>query len=160
MTETEYVAAMLYLQAIGITCPYGVPPGSSPGGIDPILNKEHWEAWEWRPPEHLRSLPDDSSPDPQATPNGEWGKGSVIPEWPDGVRAHACTDWDDACRNRIPRRMERNLFSMQYGFVDVMGTLQLKLPNETDCAGTTKPLTRFCSLSGPKAMSGVCERRA
>ena len=72
ITQEETNALVQFFQDSGWKLPYGIFPGSFPGGVAPFLTKEDWESYEWNPPQYLKHLESYNSPDGEA-----WGK----PTW-------------------------------------------------------------------------------
>ena len=56
----------------GLRLPYGMPVGSTPGGMIRIVNQDQWEAYEWNPPQYM--LPNLLLADPDASPKPTWAE--------------------------------------------------------------------------------------
>ena len=64
--------AVNHLVLIGSRLPYGVMPGSFPGGLDSEFSEERWLAYRFDPPQELAHLPEFSEPDPDASAKFSW----------------------------------------------------------------------------------------
>ena len=67
MNANELVSA---LQHLGIRTPYGLYPGSIPGGWNAPLTLAAWDAYQWNPPEYMASEYTDL--DPNASDKPTW----------------------------------------------------------------------------------------
>ena len=73
--------AIGYLVSIGFQLPYGVTPGSVPGGLDSEFNEARWLAYGFNPPDGIVHLPEFSVPDPEASGKFSWRQ--IV--WADGM---------------------------------------------------------------------------
>lgn len=73
MTADEFQTIFYYLVSEGeAALPYGMMPGSTPGGLAEITTEEAWNDYGWNPPQYMAHLPEYSTPDPMATPKLTW----------------------------------------------------------------------------------------
>ena len=95
--------AVNYLVLIGFRLPYGVMPGSFPGGIDSEFSEERWLAYKFEPPQGLAHLPEFSAPSPSASAKFSWRQ--IV--WADGIaeieeaRADFLRQLDEIATTRI-----------------------------------------------------------
>ena len=64
--------AVNHILSPGFRLPYGVMPGSFPGGEDSEFDEARWLAYQWNPPEGLAHLPEFSEPDPNVSVKFSW----------------------------------------------------------------------------------------
>lgn len=62
---------ILYLEESGFKLPYGIIPGSFPGGINSEFTKERWESIIYNPPDQF---PEYVHPDHAASPQPTWAE--------------------------------------------------------------------------------------
>ena len=75
--------AIAHLVSEGLVLPYGLMPGSYPGGVNPNFDEERWPRFIYNPPPGLSYLPEYSAFDSEA---------SAKPSWQEVVEADAIAE--------------------------------------------------------------------
>ena len=73
--------AINHMLSLGFTLPYGVMPGTVPGGLNADFDEARWLQYEWNPPGGLAHLPEFADPDPEAFAKLSWRQ----TVWADGA---------------------------------------------------------------------------
>ena len=64
--------AINYLATLGLKAPYGIIPGTFPGGLDSDFSEDSWNVHQWNPPPGLAHLPEYAESDPTASMKFPW----------------------------------------------------------------------------------------
>ena len=67
------------LHHLGIRLPYGLDPGSIPGGWNAPLTQEDWDDYQWNPPEYMTHEYPDADPDASDKPTWQQILDASIP---------------------------------------------------------------------------------
>ena len=73
----------MFLSSIGVTLPYGVTPGSFPGGIDSEFTEREWAQYQWNPPQGLAHVSEYADVDTGPKVSAKFSWQQIM--WADGV---------------------------------------------------------------------------
>ena len=98
MNANELVLALRHL---GITLPYGLDPGSIPGGWDAPLTLDEWNNYQWNPPEYMTSQYTEADPDASDKPTWQEITDAVVPAKLARMSMHLIEQVNSEVTNRI-----------------------------------------------------------
>ena len=106
MTPEEFQLAIAKLIEEGLRLPFGVFPGSFPGGLRHFATQAEWEFYLWNPPEYLVGQPGFESfgaADPEASAKPSWPEllDAAASAVPAVLRAALIEEVDVQARERI-----------------------------------------------------------
>ena len=111
ITIMDFYQIIDTLRNDGVELPYGLHPGSYPGGVhSEIMDSETtWNAYQWNPPEYLKHLPEYSATDANASSKPTWAQiiyasNNPYPEISiEELRDRRLISLRRSCRGRITR---------------------------------------------------------